>query len=408
MATPTTTTTPTATGQATVVTVTVGASQTADSGGDDTVSSTMSLIYIYSAATTEAQPTASSSSSDSHHLAGGAIAGIVVGCVAFLVLLALGLFCYSRKIARKRRRQRAPSTLHFPPSATPQTLPSRAESRAPTGLHTLAMHSPAMHSPAMNSPAMHSPSMQQQMALLRSDRGGNDSRGASRTQQYTIATPSPRTPRSNNRHYPKTPPQGMIPELEGSRGHQQPKVHEVYGSYVHPVELQAGSTTNLVAVAEVAEIKKARATEKIVTTSITTMPSSRDKDYSDSASTGYLSPTWPPPPESRGGIGSGGGDTNTVSDMDRTDASTIATDYGKSLQSIHVYFSPGSEYGGLGIGSSPTSANFPPELARRQSQIQIALAMSQAASVSSTGSKSRPRGSTMGSSIGNTNWGPNR
>lgn len=138
----------------------------------------------------------------------------------------------------------------------------------------------------------------------------------------------------------------------------------MYGSYVHPVELQAGSMTNLVA--EVAQIKKAKVTEKIVTTSITRP----EKDYPDSASTGYLSPTWPPP--SRGG---------TMSDIDETDASTIlthdgASGYGaRSLQSIHVYFSPGPEYGGPAAAAEISQAA---ALSRRQSQ--IALAFSQAAS----------------------------
>lgn len=344
---------------ASVVTVTVPAvTSTADATTDaDLVSSTMSLIYIYSAATTEARPTSTSSSSSSHDLPSGAIAGIVVGCVAFLVLLALGLFCYSRKIARTRRSERAASTLHLPYSPSRRTLPSRART----------------HSTA----AVNSPTMQQVGARGDRDPGGSsNSRNGHHPKQQYVRSPAPGTPRSN-RYHPKTPPHELPThhELEGSRGHQWPKkAHEVYGSYAHPVELHAGSTTNLVATAEVAQIKKAKAKEKIVTTSIMT----KEKDYSDSDSTGYLSPTWPVPPSSKGG--------GTMSETDlATDSSTIKTHGTRSVQSIHVYFSPGSEYG----GSTPAvdSGSAAAALSRRQSQIQIALAMSQAASVPKSPSK---------------------
>lgn len=364
----------TTTGHASVVTVTVGPSQTTDAGAD-LVSSTMSLIYIYSAATTEAQPTTTSSSDSSDHLAGGAIAGIVVGCVAFLILLALGLFCYSRMIARQRRGERAAPTLHpLPYSSSRHTLPSRAQSHS-----TMAVNSPRMQQVGGGAC------------------GATSSNRNSRThQQHHVQSPG--TPRSN-RHHPKTPPHELPThhELEGGRGHQQPRVHEVYGSYVHPVELQAGSTTNLVAVAEVAQIKKAKPREKIVTTSITTTRTpprgmGGEKDCSDTASTGYLSPTWPPPVSSRG---RGGTMSSSETDMD---SSTIMS--ARDMQSIHVYYSPGSEYAG-----SPAVADFTQAaaLSRRQSQIQIALAMSQAASSSpkspsKTSYKSTTRrGSTLGS-----------
>lgn len=329
------------TGHAVVVTVTATPT--------DAVSSTMSLIYIYSAATTEAQPTPTSSSTSSHHLAGGAIAGIIIGCFALLILLALGLFCYSRRIARKRRGQRVPPALRIPPSER-HILPSRTQSHDTT---------------AVNSPTM-------QQLIPSSDRDGDSNRNNrnSRSQQHTLS--SPRTPRSA-RHHPRTPPHPDRPELEGSR----PKMHEVYGSYLYPAELQAGSLTNLVA--EVAQIQKAKAMAKTVTTSITR----RERGDSDSNSTGYLSPTWPPP--SRGG---------TVSELEMTDHSTIRTthdgDYGytegdRNVQSIHVYFSPGSEYG----GSSPTATDASAAaaaLSKRQSQ--IVLAMSQAASSPTKASRS--------------------
>lgn len=364
----------TITGQALVVTVTVGPSQTTDAA--DLVSSTMSLIYIYSAATTEAQPTTTSSSDSSHQLAGGAIAGIVVGCVAFLILLALGLFCYSRRIARKRRGERGASTLHpLAYSSSQHTLPSCAQTPS-----TMAVNSPRMHQVGSGA------------------RGGTTSNRNSRAHQSSHYVQSPRTPRSN-RHHPLTSPHELPThhELEGGRGHQRPRVHEVYGSYAHPVELQAGSTTNLVAVAEVAQMKKAKPREKLVTTSITTTRTppggmGGEKDCSDTASTGYLSPTWPPPPSSRGR-----GETMSSSGTDM-DSSTIMSAH--DMQSIHVYYSPGSEYAG-----SPAVADFAQAaaLSRRQSQIQIALAMSQAASSSpkspsKTSYKStRRRGSTLGS-----------
>lgn len=373
--------TTTTAGQASVVTVTVGPTET--TGADaDLVSSTMSLIYIYSAATTEAQATSTSSSDSSHDLAGGAIAGIVVGCVAFLVLLALGLFCYSRKIARKRRGERAASTIQ------PLQHSSSRQSSLPTTSRAQSHPAAAVHSPRV---------VQRVDSDARAGSRHSNSNSHSRINQQHD-TRSPRTSRSN-RHHPKTPTHGLPThhELEGSRGQQQPKVHEVYGSYVHPVELQAGSTTNLVAVAEVAQIKKARPATKIVTRSISTSRTppegvGGEKDWSDTASTGYLSPTWPPPPSSRG---RGGTMSSSETDMD---SSTIMS--ALDMQSIHVYYSPGSEYAG-----SPAVAEFAQAaaLSRRRSQIQIALAMSQAASSSpkspskvSYNSTAR-RGSTLGS-----------
>lgn len=347
-------------------TTTGGSAQvvTVYASADATTSSTMSLVYIYSAATTEAQSTSTSSSSSSSHLAGGAIAGIIVGCIAFLLLLALGLFCYSRKIARKRRSERAPSTLQFPASSSRHTLPSRAQSRATT--------------------AINSPTMQQVGSTGGGSIGGSRSsiRNQQQQQQQQYARSAPRTPRSPRHHHPKTPTQ-ELPELEGSRAHQSsPNVHEVYGSYVHPVELQAGSMTNLVA--EVAQVRKAKVTEK---TSITR----GEKDPWESGSTGYLSPTWPPP--SRGG---------TASELDGTDSSTIVTHDGdcgyggggdRSVQSIHVYFSPGSEYGGSAAAAAADSSSAA-AVSRRQSQIAIAKAMSAASSSPSKASRSTLRSSS--------------
>lgn len=346
---------------ASVVTVTVpAATSTADGTSNGAlVSSTMSLIYIYSAATTEAQPTSTSSSSSSHRLASGAIVGIVVGCVALLVLLALGLFCYSRKIAHKRRNERAASTIHLSPSPSRHTLPSRVQTRSIA----------AVNSPAMQQVGAH--------GERERDRGGvGNSRSGHRSKKQHSRSSAPGTSRSN-RYHPKTPPQELPThyELEGSRGPQWPqKAQEVYGSCTHPVELHAGSTTNLVATAEVAQIRKAMAKEKIVTTSIST----RGRGDSDSSSIGYLSPTWPMPPSSRGG--------GTVSETDvATDRSTMTTNGTRSVQSIQVYFSP--ELGSGGSTPAVDSYSAAAALSRRQSQIQIALAMSQAASMSKSPSK---------------------
>lgn len=330
-------------GQVTVTvtpTVTATSDPTAPAVPADTTSSTLSLIYIYSASSI-AEPTAAASSG-SRHISGGAIAGIVVGSVAFLVILALALFCYSRNVARKRRAEIA--SLH--PSR--HNAPSRSYSHATTVQGTSDMR----NSPYARSVGQRSAATATRSVLIKSP------------DELLPATPPQELPTPHNRL-----------EMDGSRGvrvvHHQPKkkpqrpeANEVYGSYSYPVELPTGSQTDLVAV--IREMKRQKTPEG----------SGRGKEkWSDAGeSDGYLTPGWPPGP---GTVSEAG----VVSDMDATtDAGeTENGDANAEERSIHIYYRPGS---GWDTGSSPLSSR----------QSRIAAAMSQA---SSTGKASR---STMRSS----------
>ena len=94
-----TTTTPTATSTSEVALIT---------DGSFTTSSSMTLVYVYTRSTTEASSPTSQTLSSSHgvsDLSAGAIAGIVIGSLLFLILLVLAFFCSSRGFARKKRRE---------------------------------------------------------------------------------------------------------------------------------------------------------------------------------------------------------------------------------------------------------------------------------------------------------------
>lgn len=327
------------------VTVTVTPTAVAGADPEQTTSSTLSLIYIYSASTTAEPTAAASSTTDSgSSIGGGAIAGIVVGSVAFLVILALALFCYSRNVARKRRAEMA--SLH--PSAP--TATSRAHSRATTAVG--------------------------QGGTEMTGTGGGNSQYARSMGARSAATATPADSRSvarvkspENDFLPSIPPQELPtphnrPELEASRGSarvvyqkkRQPKpgVSEVYGSHVYPVELQADSTTSLMG-----------AVQQVKTSSGSSgrgRDRDRDRDDRETGSDGYLSPTpgWRPGP--------GTSEAGIVSDMDgTTDAGDDESekDFDNMTaeeRSIYIYYRPGSLWD---PGSSP--------LSKRQSQIITAM-----------------------------------
>lgn len=295
----------TTTGHAGQVTVTItAASSGATADSLDIASSTLSLIYIYSTSTSS-EPTevaSSPSRTKSHHqVSGGAIAGIVVGSVAFIIILALSLFCYSRHVARKRRAEMA--SQH--PSR--HTAESQAYSRA---------------------------TMMQGPGASTNGRTTRNSDYAKSLDELSMAHRSLQSPDL----LPRCPPQELPtahnrPELEGSgrmyklrskksaRTRPKPGIAEVYGSVDQPVELQAGSMTNLVA--EIQELKR-------VKVSSSDRGSSRrwqDKD-SDFASGGNSSPRFPPPSRTMSC------DSGLMSDTDGTE-----TEYGTADgASIHIYY----------------------------------------------------------------------
>ncbi|ROW06704.1 hypothetical protein VPNG_06695 [Cytospora leucostoma] len=95
------TTTPTLTSESGLVTAAAG-----------TASSSMTLVYVYTESYARTLPTSPSSSSR-HHVSGlppGAIAGIVIGSVMFLIILILIVFCSSRRFARRKRLEASLST----------------------------------------------------------------------------------------------------------------------------------------------------------------------------------------------------------------------------------------------------------------------------------------------------------
>lgn len=91
----------------------------------NTVSSDLTLVYVFTKSATEGSSSSGSSSgSNSSGLSTGAIAGIVIGSVILLIALVLVVFCTSRRFARKRRREEAslhPSNHHRTSHAAPST-----------------------------------------------------------------------------------------------------------------------------------------------------------------------------------------------------------------------------------------------------------------------------------------------
>lgn len=337
------------------VTVTVTPTVTAGSDPEETTSSTLSLIYIYSASTT-AEPTAAASpSGKSSSIGGGAIAGIVVGSVAFLMIVAFALFCCSRNLARKRRAEIA--SLH--PSRN--TAPSRAYSHATTAVGQSGTEMTHRSGGGGGGNSQYARSVGARSAAAASADKPSVVRVKSPKHDFPTAGSPQELPTLHNR-----------PELDGSRGvarlvyHQKkprPGVSEVYGSNVYPAELQAESTTHLMEAIQQAK----------------TSGRGRDRDRdTETGSDGYLSPI----PGWRHGPATS--DAGGVSDLDgTTDAGDgPEMDYDNMTaeeKSIHIYYRPGSHW------DAETSP-----LSKRQSQIMAA--MSQASSTQ--GSRSNLRSNT--------------
>lgn len=192
--------------------------------------------------------------------------------------------------------------------------------------------------------------------------------------------------------------------VNGSGGKERKQgASEVYGSYSYPVELQAGSTTDLMEVIrEMKRLKTAGGAGRSISgagpgsaASGKSRAATDEKDM-DTGSEGYLSPSWPPPtglrvPSSTGGSENGYFPPVSVSDVEgSTDAggdahTETATEYegGDDERSIHIYFRPGS--GWETLSGQPLSAR----------QSKIAAAMSHASSTA-RGSRSTLRSSGLG------------
>lgn len=297
------TTTAAHSGQVTV-TVTSAPDGTGAAAAADTSSSTLSLIYIYSTSTS-AQPTGASSSnnsSNSTHVSGGVIAGIVIGCIAVLLLLSLILFCYSRKLARKRRAQIA--SLH--PSR--QAAPSTAYSHATTAQGTMEEH-------RLPSRLSH---YARSVDALSAETG-------TRTISRSFKSPSP---------MPSIPPPAELPTSHNVGNVRvvnvrkpRPAVAEMYGSYAHPIELQAGSTTNLVSAKAEKKGRKASGSE-----GRGAHKDLRDRRDSDVGSRGYMSPE--PDWHSSGRRGSEGTETEYGTEYGNADGASIHIYYRSSAATI--------------------------------------------------------------------------
>lgn len=157
----------------------------------NTVSSDLTLVYVFTKSATDGSSSSGSSSgSNPSGLSTGAIAGIVIGSVILLIVLVLVVFCASRRFARKRRREEAslhPSDHHHHHHRVSHAAPSSSS------YHQVRSHRSTVYSTQSSPP-------------------------------QELAT-----------HFNRL-------EVDG-RG----RPVEVLGSYTHPVELQAGSTTDLVA-----------------------------------------------------------------------------------------------------------------------------------------------------------------
>ncbi|KAG8170063.1 hypothetical protein KVR01_000808 [Diaporthe batatas] len=154
----------------------------------NTVSSDLTLVYVFTkSATDESSSSGSSSGSRPSGLSPGIIAGIVIGAIILLILLVLLVFCTSRRFARKKRQEVAslhPSTHH----RTSRVAPSNSSYHA----------------------------------------------GRSLRSPHTVSSP-------------KSPPQELATHFNRLEFDGRGKPAEVVGSYIHPAELHAGSTTDLVA-----------------------------------------------------------------------------------------------------------------------------------------------------------------
>lgn len=152
----------------------------------NTVSSDLTLVYVFTKSATEGSSSSGSSSgSNPSGLSTGAIAGIVIGSIILLIVLVLVVFCTSRRFARKRRREE--KSLH------------------PSDHHRTSRAAPS-----------------------------NSSYHQARSQRST-AYSSP------------SPPQELATHFNRLKVDGRGRPVEVLGSYKHPVELHAGSTTDLVA-----------------------------------------------------------------------------------------------------------------------------------------------------------------
>ncbi|KAH8776379.1 hypothetical protein F5883DRAFT_246490 [Diaporthe sp. PMI_573] len=202
----------------------------------NTISSDLTLVYVFTkSATDESSSSGSSSGSNPSGLSTGAIAGIVIGSILLLIVLVLVVFCTSRRFARKRRREVAslhPSTHH----RTSRAAPSNSKS--------------------------------------------NSSHHAARSQRSTV-------------YSPKSPPQELATHFNRLEVDGRGKPVEVLGSYVHPAEMHADSTTDLVA--QLRKGARPPAPRKDEDGVIYIMPARRGDDaISDAGSAVCLSPpvTW--------------------------------------------------------------------------------------------------------------------
>lgn len=196
----------------------------------------MTLIYVFTkSATDESSSSGSSSGSTPSGLPPGVIAGIVIGSIILLIVLVLLVFCTSRRFARKKRQEKAslhPSTQH----RTSRAAPSNTTRKSHAGR------------------SLHSPSTVQS---------------------------------------PKSPPQELATHFNRLGVDGRGKPVEVLGSYIHPAELHAGSTTDLAA--QVWKGTRPPAPRKDEVGVIYFMPDRRADDItSDGVSAVCLSPpgTW--------------------------------------------------------------------------------------------------------------------
>lgn len=201
-----------------------------------TVSSDLTLVYVFTKSATDESSSSSGSSSGSKRsgLSTGAIAGIVIGSVILLIVLVLVVFCTSRRFARKRRREEA-------------------------SLHTSTQHRMSRATPS------------------------NKSYHAARSQRSTVYSPKS----------PQSPPQELATHFNRLEVDGRGRPVEVLGSYVHPAELHAGSTTDLVA--QIRKGGRPPAPRKDEVGVIYIMPARRGDDIvSEASSARCLSPpgTW--------------------------------------------------------------------------------------------------------------------
>lgn len=294
------------------VTVTV-TSAPEDTGGIalDTASSTLSLIYIYSTSAASLPTGSSSSSQSSTRVSGGVIAGIVVGAIAFLLVLSLALFCYSRKVARRKRAEMA-SLRPSQPGATPSRPHSHATTTAQSNRHS---------------------------QYARSSGARSTGTAGTETLSKSLHSPSPMP------SYP--PPIAELPTphnaariaartaSKAQRKSSRPDVAEMYGSYTHPVELHGGAgggTADRVPSRGMAETKRAKGASGGRRESRPNRDRDRDRRDSDAGSRGYLSPE-PGWRHSLSAAGPGSSD-GTETEYGGTEYGGTATDGA----SIHIYY----------------------------------------------------------------------